>query len=174
MEYRRAYLPGACYFFTVVTDRRQPLLVDYIDRLRHAFRQVRNKHPFEIQAIVVLPDHLHTLWKLPRGDHDYSSRWMKIKRSFSAGLPATGLRESQRAKREKGIWQRRFWEHLIRDEEDWQRHLDYIHYNPVRHGYVRRAREWPYSSFHRLVAQGWYTEDWGSEVSDTVLDMQFE
>ncbi|WP_308366195.1 MULTISPECIES: transposase [unclassified Microbulbifer] len=174
MDYRRAYVPGACYFFTVVTGHRQPLLVDHIDRLRKAFRQVHAKHSFEIQAVVVLPDHLHTIWKLPNNDLDYSTRWMKIKRIFSTGLPSTARTASQKSKREKGVWQRRFWEHLIRDEQDWGNHLDYIHYNPVKHGYVTRVKDWPYSSFHRLVEKRWYTKDWGSKISDMVRGMHFE
>ncbi len=120
--------------------------------------------PFAIDAIVVLPDHLHTLWRLPDGEQDFSTRWMVIKRQFSAGLPAGPVNASKRSKREKGVWQRRFWEHCIRDEEDWRRHLDYIHYNPVKHGYVATPREWPYSSFRQAVAKGWYAEHWAAPV----------
>ncbi|WP_250458900.1 REP-associated tyrosine transposase [Microbulbifer litoralis] len=174
VEYRRAYVPGACYFFTVVTERRKPLLIDHIGRLRKAFRQILTKHPFEVQAIVILPDHLHTIWKLPEEDEDYSSRWKKIKRIFSTGFPSRAHTDSQKNKREKGTWQRRFWEHLIRSEEDWTNHLDYIHYNPVKHGYVNQVKEWPYSSFHRMVKRGWYPESWGTKVSKKVLEMNSE
>lgn len=174
MDYRRIYRPGACYFFTVVTQDRHPLLISHIDRLRNAFHQVRSRHPFQIQAIAVLPDHLHAIWQLPKGDDDFSSRWMKIKRLFSSGLHSPFRTESQRSKREKGIWQRRFWEHLIRDDEDWQNHFDYIHYNPVKHGYVSRIRDWPHSSFHRMVEKGWYPEDWGMHVPPQIADMNFE
>jgi Transposase and inactivated derivatives len=159
MDYRRFYQPGARYFFTVVTDGRQPLLIDHIERLRDAFRLGMSRQPFAVEAIVVLPDHLHTIWRLPEGDADFSTRWMIIKRKFSAGIPMGRIRPSQCAKRERGIWQRRFWEHYLRDEADWQRHVDYIHYNPVKHGYVARAGDWPYSSFHRAVAAGSYPAD---------------
>ena len=143
MQYRRFYQPGACYFFTVVTANRTPILIDNIERLRSAFRLCMSRYPFEIEAIVVLPDHLHTLWRLPEGDADFSKRWMVIKRKFSSGLPACNVSDSQNKKREKGIWQRRFWEHCIRDEDDWRHHFDYIHYNPVRHGLVSRTKDWP-------------------------------
>ena len=155
MQYRRLYQPGARYFFTVVTEKRQPLLIDNIERLRAAFHLGLSRYPFEIEAIVILPDHLHTLWLLPEGDVDFSKRWMVIKRKFSAGLVDGIINQSKAKKREKGIWQRRFWEHCIRDEEDWRRHVDYIHFNPVKHGYVSKASDWPYSSFSKAVAKGW-------------------
>jgi putative transposase len=124
MDYRRCYQPGGHYFFTVVTEQRQPLLIDHIDRLRTAFRHGMERHPFAIEAIVILPDPLHTLWHLPDGDADFSTRWMVIKRKFSAGLQPGITNASKLRKREKGIWQRRFWEHHIRDEQDWQAHTD--------------------------------------------------
>jgi putative transposase len=148
------------YFFTVVTQGRQPLLVEQIGRLRQAFRHVMERYPFDIEAIVILPDHLHTIWRLPPDDVDYSHRWMLIKRSFSSGLPAAGVSTSMQAKREKGIWQRRFWEHGIRHEEDWRRHMDYIHFNPAKHGYVARPDDWPHSSFRKLVARSLYDPGW--------------
>ena len=160
MDYRRFYQPGSRYFFTVVTEGRQPVLIDHIERLRAAFRLGISRRPFAVEAIVVLPDHLHTIWRLPEGDADFSTRWMIIKRQFSAGLAASPVSPSQCAKREKGIWQRRFWEHCLRDEDDWQRHVDYIHYNPVKHGYVTRAGDWPYGSFRRTIAEGGYPADW--------------
>ena len=174
VEYRRHYQAGGTYFFTVVTGNRQPLLIEHVDRLRDAFRHGKAKYPFEIQAMVVLPDHLHTVWRLPDGDDDFSSRWRVIKRKFSAGLPTQAHRDSLKAKREKGIWQRRFWEHAIRDEADWRHHLDYIHYNPVKHGYCSAPWEWPYSSFQRSVRQGLYEPNWGDRVAQAVLDMHLE
>ncbi len=174
MDYRRVWDPGANYFFTLVTERRRALLIDHIDCLRDALRQVRAMYPFAIDAIVVLPDHLHTIWTLPPGDSDYSTRWALIKRRFSSGFPAMPSNPSQASRREKGIWQRRFWEHRIRDEGDWRRHMDYIHYNPVKHNHVRRVRDWPYSSFHHLVERGWYDKDWGNELADAVLEMDHE
>ncbi len=159
MDYRRLYRPGAGYFFTVVTEKRQPLLIQHIERLRDAFRLCLSRYPFEIEAIVVLPDHLHTLWRLPDSDTDFSQRWMVIKRKFSSGLSSGFVNDSKNRKREKGIWQRRFWEHCIRDEDDWRKHVDYIHFNAVKHGYVSQAHEWPYSSFHRAVRHGWYEKN---------------
>ena len=173
MEYRRLYRPGSHYFFTAVTEGRRPLLIEHIQRLREAFRLGVHRYPFEIEAIVVLPDHLHTLWRLPEGDEDFSTRWMVIKRKFSAGLTADCVNDSKRRKREKGIWQRRFWEHCIRDENDWRRHVDYIHYNPVKHGYVSVPCEWRYSSFSRAVALGWYDKNWAEPARETI-DMDCE
>ena len=156
MEYRRFYQPGARYFFTVVTANRKPLLIENIERLRAAFKTCKERHPFEIEAMVVLPDHLHTLWRLPEGDADFSKRWMVIKRNFSSGLPQEATSLSKIKKREKGIWQRRFWEHCIRNEDDWRRHMDYIHFNPIKHGYVDKPTDWQYSSFQKAVDKGWY------------------
>jgi putative transposase len=156
MQYRRFYQSGARYFFTVVTENRVPLLIENIERLRAAFRLCMSRYPFEIEAIVVLPDHLHTIWRLPEGDADFSKRWMVIKRKFSAGLQSPVISDSKTKKREKGIWQRRFWEHCIRNEDDWRRHVDYIHFNPVKHGYVSKPQDWPYSSFNQAIRKGWY------------------
>ena len=159
MQYRRFYKPGARYFFTVVTENRAPILIDNIERLRSAFRLCMSRYPFEIEAIVILPDHLHALWRLPEGDADFSKRWMVIKRKFSSGLFAGNVTDSKYKKREKGIWQRRFWEHCIRDEDDWRHHVDYIHFNAVKHGYVDKPQEWLYSSYHQAVRNGWYDAD---------------
>ena len=169
MDYRRLYLPGGCFFFTVVTQARCPLLIEHIERLRAAFRHVMTKSPFEIQSIVVLPDHLHSIWRLPEGNVDYSQRWMLIKRKFSSGLTPGNRSQSKISKREKGIWQRRFWEHAIRDEEDWRQHMDYIHYNLVKHGYVEKPSDWPYSSFHKLVEQGLYQPEWNLAESPSLV-----
>mgnify|MGYP001256858398 FL=1 len=156
--YRRAYVAGATYFFTVVTRNRRPIFTDAerVDVLRQAIRQVMASRPFSIEAMVVLPDHLHSLWRLPEGDADFSARWREIKKATSRHIaPATN------ARRERPVWQRRFWEHLIRDADDWRRHVDYIHYNPVKHGLCSRPGDWPWSSFGKALAQGWYAADWG-------------
>ncbi len=162
-NYRRANAAGATYFFTVaLADRSSHLLVDEIDRLRRAFHVVRKRAPFEIVAICVLPDHLHTVWTLPENDADFSARWAQIKRLFSSGLPPSQSRsESKANKREKGIWQRRFWEHQIRNEAELQRCVDYIHFNPVKHGHVSHVCDWPHSSFLRYVQHGWLNANWG-------------
>ena len=177
MYYRRNQKPGACYFFTLVTYQRQPLLTQTnIDRLRLAFKREIQKRPFNIDAIVILPDHLHTLWQLPEHDHDYSIRWSNIKRFFSTGCeqPQTTIPKSRLNKREKTVWQRRFWEHTIRDEDDWRRHMDYIHYNPVKHGHVQSPKDWPYSSFNQCVAKGWYEDNWGSSEPGAIKNMHYE
>lgn len=162
MRYRRSAYAGATYFFTVALNRRdQSLLVDHIDLLRQVIRSVKARHDFHIDAIVILPEHLHTVWTLPDGDAAYPRRWSLIKSTFSRQLPADEWRGASRlAKRERGIWQRRYWEHAIRGDVDYARHVDYIHYNPVKHGHVARASDWPYSSIHRLVAAGALTSDW--------------
>ena len=162
----RAFIPGGTFFFTVaLLERRRSLLTDHIDKLRSAVVEVRKKRPFTIDAIVVLPEHLHSIWTLPEGDGDFSSRWHGIKWRFSRGIP-TGERLSPRRVRkgERGIWQRRFWEHAIRDETDFSRHVDYIHYNPVKHGHVKNTADWPYSSFHRFVKEGVYPADWAAPL----------
>lgn len=169
--YRRAYQPGGYYFFTVVTHERRSILTnpDVLERLRAAFRHVMATQPFVIDAMVVLPDHLHCLWCLPVDDHNFSSRWRMIKHYVSTGLEAP-----LNQRKEKLIWQRRFWEHLIRDEEDWRRHMDYIHYNPVKHGYVLRSADWPHSSFLRAVNQNLYPPDWGTYEPENVKQMDME
>jgi putative transposase len=161
-NYRRNILPGASYFFTVnLADRHLNLLTDHIELLRASFREVRARHPFTIEAIVVLPDHLHAIWTLPNGDADYAMRWRQIKSTFSRGLPAGERLSASRAnKGERGIWQRRYWEHTLRDDEDFARHIDYIHFNPVKHGHAADASAWPYSSFQRMVRLGYYPQDW--------------
>ncbi len=150
----------------VLRDRGSALLVRHVDLLREAVRRVKSKRPFEINAWVVLPDHMHCVWTLPEGDADFSVRWKEIKTLFSKSLPKMEFRDAVREKKgERGIWQRRFWEHTIRDADDYARHVDYIHLNPCKHGLVARVRDWPYSTFHRYVAQGVYAEDWlGDEI----------
>lgn len=163
MHYRRVTLKGATYFFTInLADRQSTLLTAHIDDLRQAVREVHRAHPFEIIAWVVLPEHMHTVWSLPSEDAGYSMRWNQIKGRFSRRIAKNEYVTPSRAgKRERGIWQRRFWEHWIRDEVDLERHVDYIHYNPVKHGLVDKVVDRPYSSFHRFVQRGWLSEDWG-------------
>ena len=163
--YIRTRISGGTYFFTLaVSDRRNDaLLTENADALREAFRQVRRAHPFALDAVVVLPDHLHCLWTLPPGDSDYPMRWRLIKGRFSRALPAGEVVSQSRQRRgERGIWQRRYWEHAVRDERDFQCHLDYIHYNPVKHGHVSAPVDWPFSSFRRFVAAGFYERDWAA------------
>jgi len=163
-DYRRNRVPGGTFFFTVnLHDRRSRLLIQHIDILRDAVRKMRNRAPLHIDAWVVLPDHMHCLWTLPDGDTNFSARWNAIKINFSRKLPPGEYRSASRAaKRERGIWQRRFWEHTIRDERDYATHMDYIHFNPVKHALVAAAADWPYSSFHRAVAQGIYPPNWAA------------
>ena len=163
MRYRRSTTPGATYFFTVnLADRKSGLLTERIESLRHAVRAVRQSHPFDIVAMVVLPDHLHAIWRLPEEDADFPLRWSLIKGAFSRSVPKTEvIRRSREAKRERGIWQRRYWEHQIRDEDDLAKHVAYVHFNPVKHGYVKRAADWPYSSIHREIRRGNLNDDWG-------------
>ena len=154
MHYRRIWQPGGRYFFTVVTRKRHPWFADpaCVQLLRTAIRHVKHAHPFDIDAMVVLPDHLHCVWTLPEGDADYARRWRLIKTRVTQRLGGTS------------IWQPRYWEHLIRDDEDWQRHVDYIHYNPVKHGLVATPAQWRYSSLRRFVERGWCPPDWSGEV----------
>jgi putative transposase len=161
-DYRRNRVPGGIYFFTVnLFDRGSDLLVTRIDPLREAVRKVRAQRPFLIDAWVVLPDHMHCLWTLPEGDSDFPSRWRLIKTAFSTSLLKTEQRSKAMIRRgERGIWQRRYWEHTIRDERDYAAHMDYIHFNPVKHGYVATPAAWPYSSFRRCVEHGLYPAEW--------------
>lgn len=166
MRYRRARVPGATYFFTVnLADRRSRLLVENIDVLRATLRRVQQAHPFHMDAMVVLPDHLHAMWTLPADDADFSMRWMLIKAGFSRQM-ATGRSASRIAKSERGLWQRRFWEHLIRDTRDYERHFGYIHFNPVKHGLTQAAVGWPYSSIHRYIRLGTLERDWTADKCD--------
>ncbi|MET0717244.1 MAG: transposase [Pseudoxanthomonas sp.] len=164
-DYRRLWVPGGTYFFTVaIADRQTTLLTDRIDALREAFTEVRKSRSFQLDAIVVLPDHLHCLWTLPPDDAAFSVRWGQIKAAFSRRIPRDERRcPSRVAKRERGLWQRRYWEHLVRDEKEFWYCLDYIHYNPVKHGHVTRAMDWPHSSFRRWVARGVYLPDWATD-----------
>lgn len=165
-NYRRSDIAGASYFFTVnLADRSQSLLTDNIALLRSAFEYARKRSPFAIDAVAILPDHLHAIWTLPEGDSDFALRWRLIKTVFSRGLPHGEHRSDSRQSRgERGIWQRRYWEHLIRDETDFTRHVDYIHINPVKHGLVSHVADWPHSSFHRYVQAGVLPVDWAGDA----------
>ncbi|MEQ1600582.1 MAG: transposase [Methylophilaceae bacterium] len=164
-DYRRNRVPGGTYFFTVnLLERRSRLLVEEIDKLREAVRMVRRKQPFHIDGWVVLPEHMHCVWTLPAGDADYAYRWKAIKIAFAKSVPKTERLSAVRlAKGERGIWQRRYWEHTIRDELDYAAHMDYLHVNPLKHGLVKRVVDWPYSSFHRLLEAGIYPADWAGD-----------
>ena len=162
-DYRRAWHPGGTYFFTVNLLQRQgnDLLTRHIEILRAIVKLVRRRHPFRIHGWVVLPEHLHCIIELPQGDADFATRWRLIKMGFSKALPRNERLSAVRTRRgERGIWQRRYWEHLIRDERDYGAHMDYVHINPVKHGLVERVANWPYSTFHRLVANGIYSANW--------------
>jgi putative transposase len=168
-DYRRWRVEGGTYFFTAVTEQRRRWLCDHLARacLRDAIRVIRKRRPFRIDAIVLLPDHMHTVWTLPTGDYDYSTRWKLIKRRFTRSYLKAGGAEaaasvSRRSKGERSVWQRRFFEHTVRDEADWKRCVDYVHVNPLKHGLVARVIDWPWSSFHRYVRLGEYTPDWGN------------
>ena len=167
-RYIRPSQPGACIFFTVtLAERGSDLLVREIARLREAVRITRAERPFAIDAWVVLPDHLHCVWTLPEGDADFSTRWRLIKGRFAAGLVASARRPpSKVAKAEKGIWQRRYWEHHIRDAQGYANHVRYCWINPVKHGFVARAVEWPYSSIHRDIARGGVEPEWSGAVPE--------
>ena len=167
-DYIRYRIPGGCYFFTVnLQERDKTLLVDHIDLLRESVRDCKQKRPFHIDAWVVLPEHMHCMWTMPADDMDYSNRWKIIKTHFSKGLPKLEPRTRNQIKRgERSIWQRRYWEHAIRNDQDYAAHFDYIHYNPVKHGWVDNVIDWPYSSFHRCIEKGLYPVDWASNIND--------
>lgn len=168
-NYRRLYIPGSQYFFTVVTHNRKPFLTSEpaIQCLKQSIKTVRLKWKFEVEGFVLLPDHLHTIWRLPEEDDNFSERWKLIKTYFTrCYLKQGGTQEnsypSRNKKQERTFWQRRFWEHQIRNEDDFNAHMDYIHYNPVKHGYVNNPKDWNWSTFHKCVERGWYDLEWGS------------
>ena len=175
-EYRRCYIPGSTGFFTVsLAERRDnDLLVERIDLLREAFRYVKRRRPFRMEAVVIMPDHLHCIWTLPPGDADYSMRWSLLKSHFSRALP-TGERVSQSRmkRRERGIWQRRFWAHLLTGQDDFNAHFDYVHWNPIKHGWAQRVSDWPHSSFHRFVALSVYSINWGHSGSFDIQEKEY-
>lgn len=166
--YRRNFLPGGTYFFTVtLVDRRSSVLVENVDALRNAFRTARRERPFELDAIVILPDHLHAVMTLPPHDADFAGRWRRIKGHFSSALLRDGVEITRHSNGELALWQRRYWEHTIRDGGDFARHIDYAHFNPVKHGYVRCVCDWPHSSFHLYVRNGMLPEDWAGENGES-------
>jgi putative transposase len=166
-NYRRAFVPGGCWFFTVnLLDRQKTLLVDHVGLLKRAIAATRRKRPFVIDAFVILPDHLHAVWTLPPGDSDFSTRWRLIKSDFARALPQREWLSPVRIKRhERGVWQRRFWEHLIRNEMDYARHVEYCYINPVKHRLVSRVETWAHSSFHRDVRAGIFPQDWAGDAA---------
>jgi putative transposase len=166
MYYRRVIIPGATYFFTVtLSNRKSTLLTDEIVKLRSAFNKVKIKHPFKIDGIVVMPDHLHMVMTLPPTDSNYSQRWNLIKGYFSRDIKMDeDISTTKKKKRERSIWQRRFWEHAIRHEQDYEKHLNYIHYNPVKHGYVKSPTDWKFSSIHQYIADEILPVNWSCEM----------
>ena len=178
-RYRRVRLEGGVFFFTVVTNRRRPILTTDlgVKCLRKAWRDTIQTMPFDVEAVCVLPDHIHTIWSLPGGDDDYPARWRKIKGVFSreyraGGGPGGDPASSRKRKREVDVWQRRYWEHRIRDVDDFRRHVEYTHFNPVKHGHVTSVARWPWSSFHNHVKQGWIEPDWGTIEPDEVTNLE--
>lgn len=165
-QYRRARVEGGCFFLTLVTYKRRALFAsaEAVGVVREALRAVQGERPFVVQAAVIMPDHLHFLWKLPTADGDFSKRVGRFKvevtRALKAGWARPTVSSSRERHRESAVWQRRFWEHTIRDEDDWRRHMDYIHYNPVHHGLVKCPHEWPFSSFSRWVERKGYEKNW--------------
>ncbi|KTD18727.1 Transposase and inactivated derivatives [Legionella lansingensis] len=161
-RYRRSTVAGATYFFTLnLQNRKSTILINHIDKLRFAFKKVQVNHPFKIDAIIILPDHLHLMMTLPIGDVDYSKRLNLIKGMFSRQIaPYESISLSRQKKREREIWQRRFWEHCIRNNADYEQHINYIHYNPVKHHYVSSPSRWPYSSIHRFIQSGILPVNW--------------
>ena len=163
-DYRRSFVPGGCYFFTVnLRNRRRTLLVDHIDQLREAFRKVKRQRPFRIDALVVLPDHIHCVWTLPDGDADYPGRWRAIKTAFSKSVGEVGL-----DKNGKSLWQPRYWEHTILSQQDFIAHVDYVHINPQKHGLVRAVIDWSWSTFHRYVESGVYARNWAGGLEEQI------
>jgi putative transposase len=162
VRYRRNFVPGGTFFFTAtLDDRRSSALVDHIESLRAAFRKARGEQPFGIDAIVILPDHLHVIMTLPPGDSDFSGRWRRIKSAFTRSVVAAGVPVSRDHRGEYTLWQKRFWEHTVRNDGDFERCADYIHFNPVKHGLVSSPAVWPFSSLHRYVRTGVLAPDWG-------------
>ena len=166
MRYRRAFVEGGSFFFTLVTERRRPIFLSdvAVDVLRASFRTVQQKRPFSLDAVVVLPEHLHCIWTLPPGDADFATRWRLIKTWFTRHCDPSirpEVSSVQSNRQEQGIWQHRYWEHMLRDVKDFERHVEYIHYNPVKHGHASSPFAWPHSSFRRYVEAGIYDKDWG-------------
>jgi putative transposase len=168
VNYRRNRVAGGTFFFTVaLANRRSSVLVENIVLLRQAFRVTKAERPFEVDAIVILPEHLHAIMMLPPADHDYSGRWRRVKSLFTRAILNSGACIARDLRGEYQLWQRRFWEHTIRDDADFERHVDYIHFNPVKHNLVPRVADWPHSSFHRYVRKGVLPQDWAGVVRGT-------
>ncbi len=171
MRYRRAFVPGGSFFFTLVMQGRRPVFAsaETVDVLCEAFRSVRSTRPFELDAMVILPDHMHCIWTLPKDDADFATRWRLVKTWFTKHCdPALRIVPDRAgaARNEQALWQHRYWEHMLRDEIDFSRHVEYIHFNPVKHGLVASAMDWPYSSFRQYVEAGVYPPDWGQGMKD--------
>ena len=179
--YRRWFVPGGTYFFTVVTYNRYPFFRDpsAVDMLRDSWLKTQANLTFTNIASVVLPDHFHCLWSLPPNDDDFSKRLKSIKDRFTMTWLASGgheeaVSESARSRGCRGIWQPRFWEHVIRDEDDLENHFDYIHFNPVKHGYVTHPSQWPHSTYHRYVSSGHYSSHWGHQCPKHIETLELE
>ena len=171
VRYRRNFLPGGTFFFTLtLRDRRSSLLVEHIDALRESFRVARERHPFIIDAIVIMPEHLHMVMTLPPDDTKYDTRLRFVKSRFTRALVQRGVALARNARGEYNLWQRRFWEHTIRDDTDLQHHVDYIHFNPVKHGHTTRAVEWPHSSIHRYIRMGWLNANWATQDNSAGIE----
>jgi putative transposase len=165
VQYRRNFVPGETFFFTAtLDDRKSSVLVDHVALLRAAFQTTREERPFAIDAIVILPDHLHAIWTLPPGDSDFSDRWRRIKGRFTRSVVAAGVSISRDHRGEYSLRQKRFWEHTVRNDQDFERCADYIHFNPVKHRLVSSPIDWPFSSLHRYVRAGLLPRDWGGYV----------
>jgi len=176
-HYRKIKQPGATFFFTLATYQRRKILdkAPYYQALKSAISAVRKTHPFTIEAFVLLPDHLHCIWTMPSNDCDYAIRWGLIKNQVSRqekALTKTAMIGQSRISEESGFWERRVWKHQIGDDKDYAVHVDYIHWNPVKHGYVSKVNHWPYSSFHKFVKKGVYPPDW-SGMPNEELEMSF-
>ena len=180
-DYRRAYIPGGAIFLTLVTFNRRPIFAepDNVKRLRRAAATVKAEMPFDITAAVILPDHIHFVWTLPQDDDNYSKRVGRLKVLFTRSLKGSfalpqDVSISRQRQRESDVWQRRFWEHTIRDEVDWVGHINYLHYNPVKHGLVECPHQWEFSSFRQFVREGFYREDWGCQCGGKEAAVEFE
>lgn len=173
VNYRRNKIAGGTYFFTVtLRNRSSNRLVGHIKLLKAAMRKVKDENPYKVIAIVVLPEHLHAIWELPAADADYAMRWRKIKSYFTKDLINQGVKLNKNKHGEYNLWQRRYWEHTIKNEQDLIKHVDYIHYNPIKHGLVKRVVDWPHSSFHRYIKEGLLSRDWAADIT-TASEMNF-
>ena len=178
-RYIRLRHEGGLYFFTFVTHNRRPFLTTDLARscLRNAWQTTRSLYPFDLVALCLLPDHLHCIWQLPEKDDAFPKRWQKLKSLFTHTYLKAGGQEGQRTARqsrngERAVFQSRYYEHCIRDHDDFRHHFDYTHYNPVKHGLASSAAAWPWSTFHRYVNMGWYDADWGLSPDAPDLDLE--